>query len=129
MDSLTRWGLALFVLLGAHTLDHAINQPAREVPALGGVVGLAGFAIVAVAIVLSVRRSPYAAEAAIGAGLATILGFAVVHLMGDWTPLSDPYWDFDANAISWLLLVAPIVAAVGLVLRGARELGGVPATR
>lgn len=129
MDSLTRWGLALFVLLGAHTLDHAINQPAREVPALGGVVGLAGFAIVATAIVLFVRRSPYAAEAAIGAGLATIFGFAVVHLMGDWTPLSDPYWDFDANAISWLLLVTPIVAAVGLVLQGARELGGVPATR
>lgn len=128
MDSLTRWGLALFVLLGAHTLDHAVNQPAREVPALGGLVGLAGFAVVVAAIVLATRRSPFAPEAAIAAGVATIFGFVVVHLTGDWTPLSDPYWDFDANSVSWLLLVAPIVAAAGLARRGVRELGGVPAT-
>ena len=28
-----------------------------------------------------------------------MVGFIVVHLLGDWTPLSDPYWDFDANAL------------------------------
>jgi hypothetical protein len=123
MDSLTRWGLALFALLGAHTLDHALNQPSRDVPALGGVVGLLGFAIVAAAVVLASRRSTYAPEAAIAAGTATVFGFLVVHVMPDWTPLSDPYWDFEANALSWLLLIAPLGAAVGLALQGVRELG------
>ena len=128
MDSLTRWGLAVFVLLGAHTLDHAANQPSRDVPALGGVVGLLGFVIVATAVVLASRRSTYAPEAAIGAGLLTVFGFLVVHLLPDWTPLSDPYWDFEADAMSWLLLIAPLVAAIGLTVQGFRELGrAVPA--
>lgn len=128
MDSLTRWGLAVFMLLGAHTLDHAVNQPSRDVPALGGVVGLLGFVIVAAAVVLASRRSTYAPEAAIGAGLLTVFGFVVVHLLPDWTPLSDPYWDFDANALSWLLLIAPLATAVGLAVQGVRELGrAVPA--
>lgn len=123
MDSLTRWGLAVFVLLGAHTLDHAVNQPSREVPALGGLVGLLGFAIVATAVVLASRRSTYAPEAAIAAGVTTVFGFFVVHLLPDWTPLSDPYWDFEANFLSWLLLVAPLAASIGLAMQGVRELG------
>lgn len=122
MDSLTRWGLAVFALLGAHTLDHALNQPARDVPELGGLVGLAGFVVVASAIVLASRRSELAPEAAILAGAGTVAGFIVVHLLGDWTPLSDPYWDFAPNALSWILLVAPMLAAVGLAMQGAREL-------
>src|SRR5688500_6368944 len=114
MDSLARPGLILFFLLGLHTVDHAVNQPAREVPALGGVVGVLGFAIVAVAVVLALLGNPAAPEAAVLAGAATIGGFLVVHLLPDWTPLSDPYWDFDANLLSWILIVAPLAASVGL---------------
>jgi hypothetical protein len=122
MDSLTRWGTAVFVLLALHLVDHAVNQPARSVPALGGVVGAIGFGIVAWALILAMRGNRYAPEAAVFAGLATVAGFALVHLLPDWTPISDPYWDFDANALSWILLIAPMLAAVGLAAAGARRL-------
>ncbi len=124
MDSLTRTGLVLLALLGAHILDHSLNQPARDLPALGGVVGVLGFAIVALAVILAIRRNPYAPEAAIAAGAATILGFVVVHLLPDWTPLSDPYWAFDADALSWLLIIAPVIAAGALTVAGFQRLGG-----
>lgn len=127
MDSLARNGLILFALLALHTLDHAVNQPAREVPALGGVVGLIGFAIVAAATILALRRSPYAPEAAVFAGAATVVGILFVHLLPDWTALSDPYWDFDANPLSWLLLVAPLIAACSLTIAGFRRLNARPA--
>ncbi len=127
MDSLARNGLILFALLALHALDHAINQPARDVPALGGVIGLLGFAIVAAATTLALRRSPYAPEAAVFAGAATVFGILVVHLLPDWTALSDPYWDFDANPLSWLLLVAPLIAAVSLTIAGFRRLNTRPA--
>jgi hypothetical protein len=124
MDSLARSGLVLFVLLAAHTVDHAINQPAREVPAISGLVGLIGFAIVAAAIVLALLGNPYAPEGAIIAGAGTVAGFIVIHLLGDWTPLSDPYWDFDANPLSWALLIAPMIAALALTAEGVRRLPG-----
>lgn len=127
MDSLTRSGLVLFVLLGAHTIDHAVNQPAREVPALSGLVALLGFSVVAAAIILATRRSAYAPAAAVLAGASTVAGFVVVHLLPDWTPLSDPYWDFAPNLLSWALIAAPVVAAIGLTLTGLRCLPGRPA--
>jgi hypothetical protein len=127
MDSLARNGLLLFVLLGLHTVDHAVNQPSRDVPALGGVVGLIGFAIVAAATILALRRSSYAPEAAVLAGAATVLGLLVVHVLPDWTALSDPYWDFDANALSWILLLVPLAAAVSLTLAGLKRLNARPA--
>jgi len=114
MDPLARIGLLLFVLLGLHTVDHAFNQPARDLPALGGVVGLLGFLIVAIAVVLALLGNSAAPEAAALAGAATVAGLLVVHLLPDWTPLSDPYWNFDANALSWVLIAAPFFTAIWL---------------
>ena len=126
MDPLARIGLLLFVLLGLHTIDHAVNQPSRDLPALGGVVGLLGFAIVAVAVVLALLGNDAAPLAAVLAGGATVAGFLVVHLLPDWTALSDPYWDFDANALSWILIAAPFATAIWLAVAGARRLGHDP---
>jgi len=126
MDPLARIGLLLFALLGLHTIDHAVNQPSRDLPALGGLIGLLGFAIVAVAVILALLNKDSAPEAAVLAGAATVAGFLVVHLLPDWTPLSDPYWDFDANALSWILIAAPFATAIWLTVAGTRRLGRRP---
>lgn len=107
---LLRTELVLFGLLILHTADHAVNQPARELPAGSGLVGLAGFVIVAVAILFALKPSRLAAPVGMLAGAGTVIGFAVVHIPGAG-PLADPYFDFDANVLTWILALAPIAAA------------------
>ena len=124
MSRLAKLNLLVFALLLAHTVDHAVNQPARDLPATGSIVGVAGFAILATSTVLALRRSPVAPAAAALAGFATALGFLAVHLLPAWSdPISDPYWDFGANALSWALLIAPLAAAIALAVAGVRQLG------
>jgi hypothetical protein len=121
MPTLAKANLLLFGLLIAHLLDHAFNQPTRDLPATGSAVAVIGFAIVAASTVLAVRRSPLAAAAAVVAGIASALGFAAIHLVPEWSePISDPYWDFSANALSWALVIAPIIAALALAALGLR---------
>jgi hypothetical protein len=122
MTRLAKANLLVFALLIAHLLDHGFNQPSRDLPATGTAVAVIGFAIIAASTVLAVRRSPLAAQAAVVAGLGSALGFAAIHLIPDWSePISDPYWDFSANALSWVLVIAPIVASLALAGLGLRE--------
>ncbi len=119
MSTLAKLNLLLFVALIAHTIDHAVNQPARDLPVTGSIVAVIGFSIVALSTVLAVMDRPQAPVAAIFSGLATALGIVAIHLAPSWySQVSDPYWDFAANAISWALLIAPLAAAVALVAAG-----------
>lgn len=121
MTKLARLNLLLFALLAGHVLDHAVNQPQRDLPATGGAIGLLGFLIVAASATLALRRSPLAPAASAVAGALTAAGFVAIHLLPSWSgAISDPYWDFDANALSWLLLVAPLLASIALAVAGAR---------
>ena len=124
MTALAKANLLLFALLIAHTADHAVNQPARDLPATGSLVAVAGFSLVAVSSVLALSRRPQAPAAAVLAGGATVLGIVAIHLAPSWYgEISDPYWDFSANALSWALVVAPLVAGAALAALGARQLG------
>ena len=121
MTKLAKSELVLFALLALHTVDHAINQPARDLPAGSGLVGIAGFALVAVAIVFALSRSSRSAEVGLFAGAGTVLGFVAVHLPGVG-PLADPFPDFDPNALSWILVAAPMLAAVWVAAVAVGEL-------
>ncbi len=121
MTALARANLVLFALLAAHTLDHALNQPARDLPVTGSAVGVAGFAIVAASSVLAIRRSALAPSASALVGAATAIGLVAVHVLPAWSePISDPYWDFSADAISWASLALTFAAAVYLAVAGLR---------
>jgi hypothetical protein len=122
MTRLARAELLLFVLLIAHTVDHAVNQPSRELPSGSGVVGLLGFAIVAVALIAELRSSRLRAPIGVAAGGLTVLGFLAVHVIG-FGPVSDPYRDFDPNALSWALLLAPLAAALAVTAIAAGDIG------
>jgi hypothetical protein len=122
---LARANLALFALLIAHTLDHALNQPSRTLPASAGFIGIAGFVIAAASTTLAARRSPLAPMASLYAGAVTALGILAVHLLPSWWGfVSDPFWDFNANALSWLILLATFAAAIAVAVMGATETRG-----
>ncbi len=122
MSPLIRASLLVFVLLIVHTIDHAVNQPARDLPITGSLVAVVGFAIVAVAAVLALNRSRFAVAASAVAGLLTAAGILAIHLVPRWSePLSDPYWEFDPNALSWVLMVAPLAAGLYLAYSALRS--------
>jgi hypothetical protein len=123
VTSLSRLNLLLFAALIAHTIDHAVNQPARELPGSAGWIGIAGFVIVAFSAVVSLRQAEIAAPASLVAGLATAFGVVAVHLLPSWNGyISDPYADFGANAVSWALAIAPLAVGLWLAALGLREL-------
>ncbi len=122
MTRLAQLNLLLLLLLVAHVVDHGVNQPARDLPASGTAIALAGFFLLAASSVLALRRSQLAPFAAIVAGLGTALGLVVVHLLPSWWGfISDPYWEFNANAVTWGMALAPLLAGLWLAVAGARE--------
>jgi hypothetical protein len=128
VSRLARANLILFALLIAHTLDHAFNQPSRTLPASADFIGIAGFVLVAASATLALRRSPLAPQASFLAGSLTALGVVAIHLLPDWWGfVSDPFWDLHANALSWLILLGLLAAALAVAAAGAAELRRVPA--
>ena len=121
MTRLAKTELLLFAMLALHTVDHAVNQPARDLPAGSGLVGIAGFALVAIAIVFALFKSRHSAEVGLLAGVATVIGFVAVHLPG-FGPLADPFPDFGPNALSWILLAAPMLASAWVAAIALSEL-------
>ncbi len=121
MSRLARAEILLFFLLALHTLDHAVNQPSRSLPEGSGVIGILGFALVAVALLAALRGGRAAASVGLIAGAGTFLGFVIVHAPGIG-PLADPYADFAADGLSWALLIAPMVATLVVAWIAAGEL-------
>jgi hypothetical protein len=129
MTRLAKLNLLVFVLLIGHVVDHAVNQPTRDLPATGGVFGIAGFVLIAASATIAIRRNPLAPAVSLFAGAMTAIGFVAIHLLPQWSgAISDPYWDFNANALSWFLLLAPLAAALALTATAAREIAGPAAT-
>ena len=122
LSSLTRANLLVLALLVLHTVDHAVGQPARELPGSSSLVGAIGFAIVAGSTWLALQRSPLAPRVSALVGAVTAGGIIAVHLLPSWwTWVSDPYWDFDASFLSWLSLIALLASSLYLAALGMRQ--------
>ena len=124
MSKLARANLLVLGLLILHVVDHGANQPTRDLPGSSSLVGAAGFIVIAGSSLLAIRRSDLAAPASLFAAIATIFGFVAVHLLPNWWSwVSDPFWSFHPNALSWILLATPMLASLYLAFVAARDLG------
>jgi hypothetical protein len=122
MSTLARLNLLLVVALVAHTADHAFNQPTRHLAAAVVVPGLVGSGVALVSLALALLRNPLAAPLAVALGFGQAIGFVAVHLLPHWGSFSDPYSPLSLNALSWVLVVAPIAAALALGFAGLRTM-------
>ena len=121
MSTLTKSNLLVLALLIIHTIDHAVAQPERDLPGSSSLVGAIGFALVAGSCWLALQRSSLAPEVSAAVGALTAIGIVAIHLVPSWWPwVSDPYWDFDANFVSWLSLIALLGASLYLTALGLR---------
>jgi hypothetical protein len=117
----TPLGRAALLLVAAdvgHALDHA--RQGRDLAAEVYAAGVAGWVALAALLVLVARRHRLAAPYAAATGAAFAAGLLAVHVLPRWSAVSDPYSAWGPDALSWALVVLPLLAAVNLVAQAAR---------
>jgi hypothetical protein len=105
----------------AHTLDHlrqGTGNLATEVLAGGTVLSI----LAVLTLVLALRGHPRAALWAAVVGTWSALGVLASHAAPHWSAFSDSYFEIHADALSWVVMLAEVVAAAYLGFVGFREL-------
>ncbi|TML42727.1 MAG: hypothetical protein E6G27_03495 [Actinobacteria bacterium] len=112
--------------VAVHGADHArrgLDVVTKQVTAAGTIQ----FVLAAVAVVLVVRRHPWAPLAAIAIGFASAIGFTAAHLLPHWGSLSDSFTGRrvapNVTALSWATAVFEIGADTAFGWAGVRVLG------
>jgi hypothetical protein len=116
----TPLGRAAVLLAGAdvlHALDH--TRQGRDLASEVYAAGVAGWIAIGLLLVLVARCHQLAAPYAAAVGVSVAAGFLAVHVAPHWSALSDPYSAFDPDALSWALVVVPVLAAVNVVVQAA----------
>ncbi len=112
-SSPTLRNIALLLLAGwlLHTGDHlrrSIHILTPEVFWAGTVTGL--ITLVAIALVLVGHRLGPPVAVAVGFGMS--IGVSVVHLLPQWSALSDSLPDGHVDAFTWVAVLCEIAAAL-----------------
>jgi hypothetical protein len=113
--ALGRAALLLIVADVLHAIDH--TRQGRDLASEVYVAGVSGWIALALLLFLIARGHPLAAPYAAAVGVSVAVGFVAVHVAPHWSAFSDPYSRFDADALSWALVVLPVAAAVNLVVQ------------
>jgi hypothetical protein len=100
-----------------HALDH--TRQGRDLASEVYVAGVAGWIAIGLLLVLVARGHRLAAPYAGAVGASVAAGFLAVHVAPHWSALSDPYSAFDPDALSWALVVVPVLAAINVVVQAA----------
>jgi hypothetical protein len=121
LDALTLASIAFVVSNVLHGIDHERQGTARlttEVVAGGTVLTILALATLG----LTLRPHPRAPLFCAVVGLWTAVAVAASHLAPHWSAFSDPYPDLSLDALSWVVMLAEIAAALALGVIGVREL-------
>ena len=121
LDTLSLAATAFVAANVLHTLDHlrqGTDDLAPEILAGGTVLSI----LAVLTLVLALRRHPRAALWAAVVGTWSALGVIASHIAPHWSAFSDSYFEIDADALSWAVMLAEVLAAAYLGLAGFREL-------
>jgi len=121
LDTLSLAATAFVAANVLHTLDHlrqGTDDLATEILAGGTVLSI----LAVLTLVLALRRHPRAALWAAVVGTWSVLGVIASHIAPHWSAFSDSYFEIDADALSWAVMLAEVLAAAYLGLVGFREL-------
>jgi hypothetical protein len=121
LDTLALAAAAFVAANLLHTLDHlrqGTGDLATEVLAGGTVLS----ALAILTLVLALRRHPRAALWAVVVGAWSALGVIASHVAPHWSAFSDSYFEIDADALSWAVMLAEVLAAAYLGFVGFRAL-------
>jgi hypothetical protein len=121
LDTLSLAATAFVAANVLHTLDHlrqGTGALATEILAGGTVLSI----LAVLTLVLALRHDPRAALWAAVVGTWSALGVIASHVAPHWSAFSDSYFEIDADALSWTIMLAEVLAAAYLGFVGFREL-------
>ena len=102
-----------------HTLDHfrqGLDGLTWEILSAGTLLTLEAIVV----LVLVLRRHEWAAPLAAVVGLSGAIGIAAAHIAPNWSALSDSYPQIGADALSWIVMLVEVGAALVLGVAGVR---------
>jgi hypothetical protein len=117
--------LATLALIGAgilHDLDHVLNQPHRSFDLDVFVVGGLGWLALFATLYLAHRDHRLAPLFAFATGLGTAAGLVLVHVVPDFSVISDSYIGLGVNAASWASIAISMTLGLILAFVGASQL-------
>jgi hypothetical protein len=120
-DTLSLAATAFVAANVLHSLDHlrqGTGDLATEVLAGGTVLSI----LAVLTLVLALRHHPRAPLWATVVGTWSALGVIASHIAPHWSALSDSYVEIHADALSWVVMLAEVLAAAYLGFAGFREL-------
>jgi hypothetical protein len=121
LDTLSLAAAAFVAANVLHTLDHlrqGTGDLATEILAGGTVLSI----LAVITLLLALRRHPRTSLWAAVVGTWSALGVIASHIAPHWSAFSDSYFEIDADALSWAVMLAEVLAAAYLGLVGLRQL-------
>jgi hypothetical protein len=121
LDTLSLAAAAFVAANVLHTVDHlrqGTGDLAIEILAGGTVLSI----LAVITLLLALRRHPRASLWAAVVGTWSALGVIASHIAPHWSAFSDSYFEIDADALSWAVMLAEVLAAAYLGLVGFRQL-------
>ncbi|MCW2967435.1 MAG: hypothetical protein JWM71_1207 [Solirubrobacteraceae bacterium] len=109
-----------------HTADHVRQGVGGLTTAI--LVGGSTLTVLAVVVlVLAVRGNQHAPLFAVVVGASGAVGILASHVAPHWSALSDSYPQIGADALSWVVMLIEVSAAVWLAAAGLRATRRSPA--
>jgi hypothetical protein len=102
-----------------HTLDHfrqGLDGLTWEILSAGTLLTIEAIVV----LVLVLRRHEWAAPLAVVVGFSGAVGIAAAHIAPHWSALSDSYPQIGADALSWIVMLMEMGAALVLGVAGLR---------
>lgn len=104
----------LGILTLAHDVDHV--RQGRGLPFVLHLVAVGALVSIATTLVVLVRYRAWSRPVAMAQGITTVVGVGAVHVAPEWSHLADSYAAADADALSWLVILAMMLAGLALTI-------------
>lgn len=110
--------VGITALLGILTVGHDLNhvRQGRGLPFVLYLVAVGALVSTATTLVVLVRYRAWSGPVAMAQGITTVVGVGVVHVAPEWSKLGDSYAAAGADTLSWLIILAMMLAGLALAI-------------
>ena len=110
--------VGICALLGILTVGHDVDhvRQGRGLPFVLYLVAVGALVSIATTLVVLVRYRAWSRPVAMAQGITTVVGVGVVHVAPEWSKLADSYAAAGVDALSWLIILAMILAGFALTI-------------